>query len=285
MHNFNWDDLRIAHCVASTGSLSGAAEVLGVAHTTVLRRITAFEAETGAQLFERTNRGYVVNHDRLKAFEAIARAGRAIEEARHEISKASIAPGEALRLTSTDAFCVYVLPEVVAGIRRSEPGLNIALMSFNTRLNLAHGHVDLTVRPTLELPDDLVGKIAAHLAFGVYTGVAGTKEWLGVAGPIARSVAGQWLETQNHDVVARADSFLVVREMIARNLGQCILPCFLGDDDPRLVKVPGPMDEIATPIWVAGHRDLADTGQLHRLRRRLVEGLREMEPRLMGAPS
>ena len=158
MHSYNWDDLRIAHYVAQTGSLSGAAELLGVAHTTVLRRINAFEAQTGAQLFERTPQGYLVNHDRLKAFEAIAKAGKAIEEAQQEISKASVAPGEALRLTSTDTFCAYVLPEIVANIRKSDPDLKIALFSFNTHLNLAHGHVDLTVRPSLRLPDDMDGK-------------------------------------------------------------------------------------------------------------------------------
>ena len=49
-----WDDLRFVLSVAEEGTLSGAARTLGVNHSTVLRRVAAFEAEKGVQLFERT---------------------------------------------------------------------------------------------------------------------------------------------------------------------------------------------------------------------------------------
>ena len=40
----DWDDLRLFLAVARAGSLSGAARSLGVTHSTVFRRIGAFEA-------------------------------------------------------------------------------------------------------------------------------------------------------------------------------------------------------------------------------------------------
>jgi DNA-binding transcriptional LysR family regulator len=49
----DWDDLRFALAVARAGNLAKAARSLGVAHTTVARRITAFEDVLGAPLFDR----------------------------------------------------------------------------------------------------------------------------------------------------------------------------------------------------------------------------------------
>jgi DNA-binding transcriptional LysR family regulator len=57
---FEWDDLRYVLAVANAGSLAGAARSLGVNHTTVLRRIIAFEKGLGLRLFERLPTGYVL---------------------------------------------------------------------------------------------------------------------------------------------------------------------------------------------------------------------------------
>jgi DNA-binding transcriptional LysR family regulator len=54
----NWDEIRTAYQVARLGTVSGAAEVLGVHHATVIRHIDALEAALGAKLFQRHARGY-----------------------------------------------------------------------------------------------------------------------------------------------------------------------------------------------------------------------------------
>ena len=54
----NWDEIRTAYQVARMGTVSGAAEVLGVHHATVIRHIDALEKRLGARLFQRHARGY-----------------------------------------------------------------------------------------------------------------------------------------------------------------------------------------------------------------------------------
>ena len=54
----NWDEIRTAYQVARIGTVSGAAEVLGVHHATVIRHIDALEGRLGAKLFQRHPRGY-----------------------------------------------------------------------------------------------------------------------------------------------------------------------------------------------------------------------------------
>jgi uncharacterized membrane protein YdcZ (DUF606 family) len=60
MAGFEWDELRYVLAVANAGSLAGAARSLGANHTTVLRRISAFEKRLGLRLFERLPTGYVL---------------------------------------------------------------------------------------------------------------------------------------------------------------------------------------------------------------------------------
>ena len=53
-----WDEIRTAYHVARVGTVSGAAEVLGVHHATVIRHIDALEEKLGVKLFQRHARGY-----------------------------------------------------------------------------------------------------------------------------------------------------------------------------------------------------------------------------------
>ncbi|HEV7480658.1 MAG TPA: LysR family transcriptional regulator, partial [Roseiarcus sp.] len=54
----SWDEFRLVKSVAEARSLVGAAEILGVNHSTVFRRLAAVEAAVGARLFERARSGY-----------------------------------------------------------------------------------------------------------------------------------------------------------------------------------------------------------------------------------
>lgn len=54
----NWDEVRTAFQVARMGTVSGAAEVLGVHHATVIRHVDALETHLGVKLFQRHARGY-----------------------------------------------------------------------------------------------------------------------------------------------------------------------------------------------------------------------------------
>ena len=55
-----WDDFRTVLAVCREGTLSGAARLLGVNHSTVFRRINALEEKLGVRLFERLPEGYAM---------------------------------------------------------------------------------------------------------------------------------------------------------------------------------------------------------------------------------
>ena len=283
----NWDDLRFVLAVAEEGSVNAAARRLGVNHATVLRRVAAYEDATGVAIFDKTARGYVVSGAQQRVIEAAREVDRAVQSVARTLQGVRAPLTGDVRVTSTDTFCQYVLPPVVSELRKASPELRIELLCTNTHLDLARTHADITVRPTDSLSDDLVGEIGATLGFGLFRQKgSGSSDWLGICGPLSRSLIGRWManELDPAGIVACADSFPVLREMAAAGQGMAPLPWFLGHEDGRLEEVRGIIPDISVDIWVASHADLADVPRIAETRRALVAALDGMAARLRGAP-
>lgn len=288
MHRDNWDDLRFFLAVAEAGSVSGAARSLGVNHATVLRRIAALEARTGAALFDRTARGYDLPAGRARVLEAARDVEAAIQSLGRALHGAQAPLSGEVRVTSTDSFCQYVLPPIVAELVAEAPDLRITLLCSNAHSDMGRIQAEIAVRPALTLPEDLTGESPARLGFAAYRAKAGqgrsVEGWLGMTGPLARSAPGRWL-AERADTPApggSADSFLVLREMAAAGLGIAILPVYLGRGDARLDHLPKAMPPISVPVWVASHADLADVPRIALLRARLCRALGAASAMLEG---
>ena len=65
-------------------------------------------------------------------------------------------------------------------------------------------------------------------------------------------------------------------------LGLALLPCFLGDTSPELVRVIGPLDELETGLWLLTHEDLRRTARVRALLDFLFEELKSQRPLLQG---
>jgi DNA-binding transcriptional LysR family regulator len=83
MHSrIDWEDLRYVLAVAEASSLAAAARALRVNHTTVLRRVNAFEERLGLRVFERLPTGYALTaggEELLAAARAMADTVAALE--------------------------------------------------------------------------------------------------------------------------------------------------------------------------------------------------------------
>lgn len=277
----NWDDLRVVVAVADQGSVAAAARVLSLNHATVLRRIAAFEERQGIRLFEKTRRGYRVSANRRALIEAIREAAQAVGQVEHMIDAERPNLYGGLRLTSTDTFCQTILPGMIKALS-VELGQMIEVIADNTHLDLGRSQAHITVRPALALPPDLEGEIGAHFRFGVYGTEGGRDAWLGLSGAPGRSAAGKWLQDQGRMSEISADSFLTLAGLAAEGAGRALLPAVLGDGDPRLTRQFLVEDIPPLPIWVASHVDYARSGRLRRVRKLLVERVRDIEPRLLG---
>jgi DNA-binding transcriptional LysR family regulator len=284
MQRMDWDDIRFVLAVVREGSLSGAARALGVNHATVLRRVSGFEAGLGVAIFDRTARGYKVAPRRgrvIAAMQAMEAGALGVERA---LTAARAPLAGVVRVTSTDTLCLAVLPAIVRRVMEEAEGLTLELNSQNLHADLGRLDADIAVRPAERLPGDLVGVRAGTMGFAVYAAPGGRSDWLGFAGGLIRSLPAAWMaETiPATEIAGRADSFVVLREMVAAGQGRAVLPCILGDGDPRLARLEGAMPTMQVAVWVASHHDLAEVPRIKAVRRMLAEALVQDEQRLLG---
>ena len=137
MHTWNWDDLRYVLAVATQGSAAAAARALGVNHSTVVRRIRAFEERIDLRLFDHLSTGY-----RLTAKgEMFLDAARSMDGTLTELAR-KVGGGEDelagnVRVTTTDAM-VRVMLEDLARFRRLHPRVTLDILITNLQLNLTN---------------------------------------------------------------------------------------------------------------------------------------------------
>lgn len=127
MAGFDWNDLRFFLEVARTGTLSGAARILGADHTTVGRRITALEQGLGQTLFQRSLAGYALT----PAGEEILVHAEQMEALALRSSAGSSQPGAAMggvvRLTTADGFGNFFLARHLPRLAALYPRLTVQL--------------------------------------------------------------------------------------------------------------------------------------------------------------
>lgn len=267
MHS-NWDDLRFVLAVAETGSVNAAGKILGVNHATVLRRLAAFETRTGATLFVKSAKGYKLD----PAFEPALLALKEIEANVDAFGRATHNPNSHFSgdvyLTSTDTMCNIVLPGIINAISVAYPDLRFHLAVSNSHLNLSKLDAEITIRPTMSLPPDLVGTSVGLLPFAVFAApdyaakhVETDPEnhlWIAADGPLERATINDWQKSLSAaQIAATASSFLTMARLAETGLGACFVPQFVGEASPGLVQLPVRLKTDPPQIWVACHADLS----------------------------
>lgn len=271
-----WDDLRYILAVAEHGSLAGAARALGVNHTTVLRRVNAFEQGQGLRLFERLPTGYVLTAGGEELLAAARRIAETVTTLERRLAGQDMRLEGTLRVTTTDTLIVSLLARHFAAFRAAHPGIVLEVAVSNVMLNLTKRDADVAIRPASNPPETLVGRRLSELAFALYAGRdylaahAATDDlaahaWVAPDDSLADSAVARWMRAAmpRARVVLRADSLVAMREAAAVGIGLAALPCYLGDGDDRLVRVrPEPVEAMRVPLWVLTHEDLRRTARV-----------------------
>jgi DNA-binding transcriptional LysR family regulator len=275
-HNIRWNDLQFILAVAECGSLSAAGRLLGVRHSTVLRRISAFEDKIGCRLFERGATGYVMTSDSRDVLSALRSIENSIFGLERSLSTIGTPFAGRVRVTSTDTICQTILPPHIKALNETYPQLEVELLSTNNRLDLAQLDAEITIRPSQALQEGLIGERICDLCFQVYGSpvyldshqsrfVAGHR-WLGVADPTSRSPVGSWeADTIAQYVVFRSDSFATLCHAAEQGLGLAMLPSFLGNDSGKLVIAEHFPQILTTGLWLACHNKLSGSDRINSL--------------------
>jgi DNA-binding transcriptional LysR family regulator len=289
----DWDDLRYVLAVADSGSLNRAASTLRVNRTTVLRRLNAFERRHGVRLFERLPNGYTLTQAGSEVLLAARGFENAIESIERKLAGQDLRPEGLLRITTTDTLLASVLRSPLVTFKQEYPGITIDVTAANAFADLSKRDADVAIRPAVDPPEFLVGRRVGAVAFAVYAASSGERgqpadlssaRWLAPDDTLAGTSVARWMREELPSVRPdiRADSLVSLRELCAAGAGLAALPCYLGDSDPRLVRVRPPIAEMSTALWVLTHPDLARTARVRLFVNHVCAALGPQRPLLEG---
>jgi len=271
----DWDDLRFFLAVARRGSIRAAAASLGVNHSTVSRRIDAFEARSRARLFERLPTGYALTDAgaRILALsERIEVDALAVE--RHLAGRDAALSGP-LRVSLPNTLAVrLVMPDLVA-FGETYPDIDLAIDVSLTMADLSRREADVVIRVSNDPPGNLFGRRVLRYARAIY----GAQDYLARHDPLGapeRLAWIGWADTVPHPQWVRDSAYpeAAVRHLVPDTLahleaarsgmGIAMLPCFIGDTEPTLRRLPPGEAEPDRDIWILTHEDLRGTARVRR---------------------
>lgn len=237
----NWDDLRLLLAVSRRGSFLQAGQLLGVAASTVSRRLTQLEGALGEPLVERgvegcwlTARGQSLVEVALAAEEGLRRQTVA------GMSRLQAELCGSVLVSAGEGFSSCVL-EAASRFTSLHPRCSVELLVTADFHKIVRGVADIAIRTAHLGEPSLVYRPIGKLAYGVFADAGYLKRFPGVAPatavniallppldmlPQMRAAKAAGLERAQ----IRVNSFAAQIEAVRRGMGVAVLPRILAKD-------------------------------------------------------
>jgi LysR family transcriptional regulator AphB len=144
MHDLN--DLVIFARVVQTGSLTAAADVLGIPKSNVSRRLSRLEGEMGVRLLERTTRKLHLTEVGGLYYEHCRRILEEVEHAELSVQQRLEAPRGLLRISASYSTGQALLSPLLGEFMALYPEVTLQLVLTNRRVDLIEEGFDMTIR-------------------------------------------------------------------------------------------------------------------------------------------
>ena len=268
----------MAYHVARLGTLSAAAEFLGVHHATVIRHIDALEARLQSKLFHRNPRGYMpteAGRDLMQI--AAATEDQFAQLAGRLRDKRATVSGE-LVVTTLSGLSSQFTPMLIE-FQRLYPEVRITLVADERRLKLEYGeaHVALRAGRKPQEPDNVAQllyslpmSLFAHKTYvekyGLLKDESDAANHLFAANDeeTNRAPFSKWVRqnVKPEAIVFRAKETRTLVDAIYAGAGIGFLPISAGENNDDLVQMIPSRPEWDTTIWMVTHVDLHRTAKV-----------------------
>lgn len=294
----DWGDLRLFLALARTGRLAAAAAQVGQDATTVSRRIRRLEGQLQARLFETGATGRVLSEQGrslLVRAEAMEREALGIVGDR---GFAAAGVAGAIRLSVSEGFGSHVLAPRLPAFTRAFPAVTVDLIATSGFLNPSRREADLAVMLSRPKAGPLVVRKLTDYRLGLYGARALGGELAAIGEPadlIGRPLVGyvpDLLYAPELDYLAEVDprlrasvrssSINAQAALVGHGAGVGVLPCFVADRMPRLVRLLPERVAITRGFWLVVHRDARRIARIERFIEWLDSTVADAAPLLAG---
>lgn len=287
----NWDEIRTAYQVARLGTVSGAAEVLGVHHATVIRHIDALERRLGSRLFQRHARGYTPT----EAGRDLLSVAQTTEEQFAHLASRIKGQGETVSgelVVTSIAGLADLLTPVMVSFQAAWPDVRVRFLTDMRvfRLDYGEAHVAIRAGTGPEEPDNVVQPLA-RIQSGLYAARSYAErhglpqDEADFAGhrfvcsdnQATRAPFYRWLRAKvpPDQISYAATEPAALEEAVRQGAGIGFISTFRAASDSTLVEVLPPRPEWEGPLRIVTHVDLHRTRKVQAFLAHLKEAAKD----------
>ena len=269
----NWDDLKVFLAIAQAKGLKKAAAKLGMHHTSCARRIKALESELGSKLFDRLPSGYVLTPVGEHLWNSASKIQEGFDAIECDLTGLDARLEGNLSVTIPNGFATHLLMPNIADFMALYPDVNVEInMTYQFR-DLARREADVAIRLADNPPESLAGKRVGRVYYSAYA----SEKYLETHDPLndpdschwlGWGDAGnhlQWPEKKNYpDIPVRGNMYSDVLQLsaIKTHLGIASLPCFIGDREIGIKRIPKATSIPSDWVWVLAHKDMMSNARV-----------------------
>ena len=301
VHNqdmFDWNDLKYLLAIARHHSTIAAGKSLGLSQSTVHRRLVELERRIGRQLVTRHTTGYRLTEFGEQLLPHAERIEAAVNDFERQVTGAARDLSGVIRVTCPEPI-VYRMTQskLIDRFHARHPKLRVEFVTSDRYLDLSKGEADVAFRSG-DTDDELVGRKIADSFWAVYASRAyierhGKPEreedlsrhlLVGFDESLCDHRAAKWLKKVAPDakMSARNNSVLGLVYAVKSGVGLGPLPTALGDAEQDLVRVLGPISELARSWRLLTHTDLRRTPRISAFFDFIVEERESLKSILTG---
>lgn len=282
--DMDWDKLRIFHAVADAGSLTHAGERLNLSQSAVSRQIRALEEALNSTLFHRHARGLILTEQGELLFDATRAMSKRLEAASARIRDSEEEVFGELKVTTTTGFGTLWLAPRLTKLYEKYPDLKIDLMLEERVLDLPMREADVAIRMKEPSQADLIRKRLMTVQMQLYA----SRDYLERNGmpesfeditdhrlvcqnPNAPQVGAgallvQQLMSNNPHSLLTVNNYFGVLQGVLHDLGIGVLPDYLTEDFPHLVRVLPDIESAEVPVFLAYPEELRHSKRISAFR-------------------
>ncbi|MFA8440732.1 LysR family transcriptional regulator [Yoonia sp.] len=276
----DWDKLRIFHAVADAGSLTHAGDTLHLSQSAVSRQIRALEESLNTTLFHRHARGLILTEQGELLFDATKSMNKRLEAASARIRDSEEEVFGELRVTTTTGFGTLWLAPRLPKLYELYPDLKIDLMLEERVLDLPMREADVAIRMKEPSQADLIRKRLMSVRMRLYATQAyleknGTPtdiddmsshrlicQSLNSIQVAAGATLLQHLMTADIPNTFTVNNYFGVLQGVINNIGIGVLPHYLTEDFPDLVRVLPELESGEVPVFLAYPEELRQSKRI-----------------------
>lgn len=276
----DWDKLRIFHAVADAGSLTHAGDRLNLSQSAVSRQVRALEDSLNATLFHRHARGLILTEQGELLFDATRSMSKRLEAAAARIRDSEEEVFGELRVTTTFGFGTLWLAPRLPKLYERFPDLKIDLMLEERVLDLPMREADVAIRMKEPSQADLIRKKLMSVQMRLYASSGYLKERgtpqelddisdhrLICQNTVSAQVAAgaslvQNLLMYNPRSLLTVNNYFGVLQGVIHNLGIGVLPDYVTEDFPDLIRILPEIDSADVPVFLAYPEELRQSQRI-----------------------